>query len=325
MKTKYYLILLLVFLGWNPLHGQNLKPDLASTVNVSIPPTNTEYIGLTRLFIAANFQEDQRYPSVLAQKINRSVYTLEASQQDAEMYFTYEVYRNWKKYTVASYTQTTSTDKQGNNITTTTYRYDGEEEIQFVLRLYLANGTMLSQSSNRSRVNYYGTSTASYQAALNDYNSYRDKKTIETIENLIGTQYDKIANEYLFTERSVFMYAIGVKSRKHDFSDVNMAAEYMKTWLGSNPTDMNATEVIQANQLYDAILLEYEPTNKARVDNEIAAVCYYAKACMEFQIKNYRKAEELILKSEELDKRIHHSQEGMKNTLALMKERKVFN
>lgn len=325
MKAKFYLILLLVFFSANSFYAQNLKPDLAATVNVSIPPTNTEYIGLTRLFIVSNFEEDQRYPSFLAQKINRSVYTLETSQQDAEMYFTYEVYRNWKKYTVASYTQSTSTDKKGNSVTTTTYRYDGEEEIQFVLRLYLANGTILSQSSNRTRATYYGTSTSSYQAALNDYNNYRDKKTIETIEGLISSQYDKIANEYLFTERSVFMYSIGVKSRKHDFSDMNVAAEYMKNWLASSPTDLNAPDVIEANKLYDAVLLEYEPTNKARVDNEIAAVVYYEKACMEFMVKNYRKAEELILKSEELDKRIHHSQEGMKNTLALMKERKVFN
>lgn len=249
MKTKFYLILLLVFFSANSFYGQNLKPDLAATVNVSIPPTNTEYIGLTRLFIVSNFEEDQRYPSFLAQKINRSVYTLETSQQDAEMYFTYEVYRNWKKYTVASYTQSTSTDKKGNSVTTTTYRYDGEEEIQFVLRLYLANGTMLSQSSNRTRATYYGTSTTSYQAALNDYNNYRDKKTIETIEGLISSQYDKIANEYLFTERTVFMYSIGVKSRKHDFSDMNVAAEYMKNWLGSNPTDLNAPDVIEANKL----------------------------------------------------------------------------
>ena len=77
--------------------------------------------------------------------------------------------------------------------------------------------------------------------------------------------------------------------------------------------------------MFQLFLLEYEPTNKARVDNEIAAVVYYEKACMEFLVKNYRKAEELILKSEELDKRIHYSQEAMKNTLALMKERKVFN
>ena len=39
---------------------------------------------------------------------------------------------------------------------------------------------------------------------------------------------------------------------------------------------------------------------------------------------DYKKAQELILKSEELDRRIHFTQEGLKDALKLMQERKMF-
>ena len=325
MKTKFYLILLLCATV-NKLTAQNLKPDFVSSVNVNIPPTNTDYIGLTKIYIQPNYNEDQRYRSTLAGKINTNVYTIEGTMEASELYFTYDVQRYWKKNTVASSSNSTSTNKSGQQVTTTTYRYDGTEEIRLILRLYQANGVMLSEASDRNQINHSGTSTGSYQAALNVYNQNRDKNNIQAIENLIGTQFDKIANQFLFTSRTVSFYSIGVKSHKQDYSDMNMAAEYMTKWLASNPTDMSSPDVIEANKIYDMALLEYEPdTKKARVDNEIAATIYYEKACMEFILQHYRKAEELILKSEELDGKIHHSQEAMKDVLALMKQRKVFN
>lgn len=326
MNTKNYLFLIINLLTFTLSFGQNLKPDLANTITVNIPPVITDYIGLTKIYIQPNYNEDQRYRSFLASKINTNNYSIENSPETSELYFTYDVQRMWKKNTTASATNSISTDKAGNKITTTTYKYEGTEEIRLILRLYLVNGVMLQEASERTQVSYTGTSTANYQAALNDYNKYRDKNSIQTIENQIGNQYDKLANQYLFTSRQVWLYAIAVKSRKQDYSDMNMAADYMKTWLASAPTDMTGTDVIEANKIYDLALMEYEPNEKkARVDNEIAATIYYEKACIEFTLQNYRKAEELILKSESLDSRIHNSQEAMKDVLALMKQRKVFN
>lgn len=326
MKTmRLTLFLLFTLVSVTGVYAQNLKPDLGTSVVVNVPPVRTDYIGLSRIYVVPNFEEDQRYRSYLINQINPNVYTIESSTATADMYMVYDTRRWWRKNTVASSTTSTSKDKQGNVVTTTTYRYDGEEEINLTLQLFLTNGTLVGSYSERKRVSYVGTSTGSYQMALNDYNSYRDRKNIETLENLLLTTYDRLSNEYLFTSRTAFLYAIGVKSRKMDYSDMNMAADYMMKWFSSSPTDLSGSDVVEANKLYDMALIEYEPGKKSRIDNEMAAVIYYEKACMEFLLNNYRKAEEYILKSEELDPRIHHSQESMKNLLALLKERKVFN
>ena len=325
MKIGRLLFLGFVLMAFN-LSAQNLKPDLAATRVVNVPPMNMDYIGLTRIYVLPKFVDDRQTSGLISNEINTSVYSLESGIETSDMYFTSEVYRVWKKNATPSASQTTSKDKQGNTVTTTTYKYDSDEEIRFELTLFLANGTKVSSNIQRERLTVSGTSTVSYQRAYDDYLETRRKKTYESIEKQTREAYAVIANQYLFTQQSVFLYSIGVKSRKMDYADMNMAAEYMNKWLASNPGDMSSSDVIEANKLYDAALVEYEPDNKkARVDNEIAAVCYYAKACQEFMLNNYRKAEEYILKSEELDPRIHHSQEAMKNTLALLKERKVFN
>jgi len=326
MNTKIYLIIVLSLFGLNLVQAQNLKPDLAASRALNIPPVNTDYIGFTRIYVLPKMVDGQSTSHFITNQINTSIYSVEAGIETADMYFTSEVYRVWKKNATASSTQSTSTDKQGNTVTTTTYKYDSDEEVRFELNLFLANGTRISTNTQRERLTVSGTSTISYQRAYDDYNENRRKKTFESIEKLTREAYEKIANEYLFTQHTVYFYSIGVKSRKMDYEDMNMAAEYMKKWLASNPSDMSSLDVIEANKLYDAAMVEYEPDNKkARIDSEIAAVCYYAKACQEFMLNNYRKAEEYILKSEEFDSRIHHSQEGMKNALSLMKQRKVFN
>lgn len=326
MNVKIYLLLCFVLFCGTEISAQNLKPDLALTRTINVPPLKTDYITLTKIYVVPKFVDGQSISPDIANQVNTSVYSLENGIETCEMYFSCEVYRTWKKNATASESKSTSTDKQGNVITTITYKYDSEEDVRFELNLFLANGTRIATNSSREKLTVSGTSTSSYQSAYNDYTNTRRTKTKETLNRLINDAYDKVANEYLFTQKSVFLYSIGVKSRKMDYSDMNMAAQYMQTWMASNPTDMTSTDVVEANKLYDAALLEFEPDNKkARVDNEIAAVCYYAKACMEFTLNNYRKAEEYILKSEELDPRIHHSQEAMKSTLALLKARRVFN
>ena len=326
MKTKIYLIFLLSFFGLNSIHAQNLKPDLAVSRSLDIPPINMDYIGLTRIYVLPKFLDGQLISNYVSNQVNTNIYSLQAGIETSDMYFTNEVYRVWKKNATPTATQSTSTDKQGNTITTTTYKYESEEDIRFELNLFLANGTRISSNTQRERLTISGTSTTSYQSAYDDYNRNRTKKTTEIIERLSKETYDKIANEYLFTQQFIYFYSIGVKSRKMDYSDINMAAEYMKKWLASNPTDMMSQDVVEANKIYDAAMMEFEPENKkARIDKEIAAVVYYAKACQEFMLSNYRKAEEYILKSEEFDSRIHHSQEAMKNTLSLLRQRKVFN
>jgi len=327
MKTVIYLFLGAVcYFGTIRVNAQNLQPDLGINLQVNIPPTNTEYIGLTSLYVQPVYNQDFQYRSYLVGLFNKNVYTFVNSVQESQMYVTYSVNRTVKRVVKASSSNHTSTDKQGNTVTTTTYKYDGAEDLTIVMELLLSNGVSIKKYTGTASCDVSGTSTSNYQAALNEYNKNLDKKIMEQAQSQLSAKYGQMANDYLIGFRTVGLYAIGVKSRKQDYSDINEASELMKKWLVSSPTDLSGAEVVRATQIYDAALIEHEPENKkARIDNEVAAVCFYEKACMEFILQHYRAAEELILKSEALDPKIHYSQEGMKDVLQLMKERKVFN
>lgn len=326
MKFLALVALITPFILVNAIHAQNLKPENAVSLKIDIPPTNLDYIGNTRVFVQPSSSDSYNIRGMFIQKFNNRVYTFENSIEASDMNVTFSM--NWitKKNAVASKSSSVSTDKAGNKTTTTTYRYDGEEQIELSFTLNLANGVSLKSYSESGYSKYSGTSTKNYESAKTDYNTNKSKKIAATIEDLVGRAYTKMCADYLIGNRSIDLYAIGVKSRKHDYSDINNAGDLLIKWFATNSTDVLAPDLVKALQMYDEALLEHEPKDKkARIDNEVAAVCYYEKACVEFYLKNYRKADELILKSESLDKRIHFSQENMKDLLKLLRDRKVFN
>ncbi len=311
---------------FNTIQAQNLKPERAVSLKIDIPPVNLDYIGNTRIYVDPMSNDVYNIRGMFIQKFNNRVYTFENSIEASDMYVTFSMNRITKKNAVASTSSSTSTDKAGNKTTTITYRYDGEEQINMVFSLNLANGVTIKNYSESGYSQYSGTSTKNYESAKTEYNNNKSKKIASTIEDLVGRVYNKMCADYLIGNRNIDLYAIGAKSKKQDYSDINNAGDLLIKWFATNPTDALDPDVIKALLIYDEALLEHEPKDKkARVDNEIAAVCYYQKASVEFYLKNYRKAEELILKSESLDKRIHFSQENMKDLLKLLRDRKVFN
>lgn len=311
---------------FNTVQAQNLKPEKAVSLQIDIPPVNLDYIANTRLYVDPIANDQYNIRGMFIQKFNTRIYTFATSIEASDMYVTFSLNRITKKNAVSSTSSSTSTDKKGNKTTTTTYRYDGEEQIDLVFTLNLSNGVTVKTYRESGYSQYSGTSTKDYENARTDYNTNKSKKVAATVEDLVGRVYTKMCADYLIGNRNIDLYAIGAKSRKQDYSDLNEAGNLLVKWFTTNPTDALAPEVVRALQLYDEALLEYEPgSKKNRVNNEIAAVCYYEKACVEFYLKNYRKAEELILKSESLDKHMHFSQENMKDLLKLLRDRKVFN
>ena len=287
---------------------------------------NLDYIGNTRIYVDPISNDSYNIRGMFIKKFNNRVYTFETSIEASNMYVTFSMNRINKKNAAPSTSSSTNTDKKGVKTTTTTYRYDGEEQIDLVFTLNLANGVTVKTYSESSNSQYSGTSAKNYEGAKTEYNNNKSKKVASTIEDLVGRVYTKMCADYLIGNRSIDLYAIGAKSKKQDYSDLNYAGELLTKWFATNPTDASDPDVVKALLIYDEALLEYEPgSKKNRVNNEIAAVCYYQKACVEFYLKNYRKAEELILKSESLDRRIHFSQENMKDLLSLLRTRKVFN
>lgn len=326
MKIWILIALIAPYILFNTVCAQNLKPEKAVSLQIDIPPVNLDYIGNTRIYVNPISNDSYNIRGTFIQKFNNRVYTFENSIEASDLYVTFSMNRINKKNAAPSTSSSTNTDKKGNKTTTTTYRYDGEEQIDLVFTLNLANGVTVKTYSESGYSQYSGTSTKNYESAKTEYNNNKSKKVAATIEDLVGRAYNKMSADYLIGNRNIDLYTIGAKSKKQDYSDLNNAGDLLIKWFATNPTDALAPDVVRALQLYDEALLEYEPgSKKNRVNNEIAAVCYYQKACVEFYLKNYRKAEELILKSESLDKRIHFSQENMKDLLKLLRDRKVFN
>jgi hypothetical protein len=311
---------------FNSIQAQNLKPEKAVSLKIDIPPVNLDYIGNTRIYVNPISNDSYNIRGMFIQKLNNRMYTFENSIGESDMYVTFSMNRITKKNAIASISSSTSTDKAGNKTTTITYRYDGEEQIDMSFTLNLANGVTIKTYTESGYSQDSGTSTKNYETAKTEYNNNKSKKVVSTVEDLVGRVYSKMCADYLVGNKNLDLYAIGAKSKKQDYSDLNNAGDLLIKWFATNPTNALDPDVVKALVIYDEALMEYEPKDKkARVDNEIAAVCYYQKACVEFYLKNYRKAEELILKSESLDKRIHFSQENMKDLLKLLRDRKVFN
>lgn len=311
---------------FNTIQAQNLKPEKAVSLQIDIPPVNLDYIGNTRIYVDPMSNDSYNIRGMFIQKFNTRVYTFASSVEGSDMHVTFSMNRITKKNAAPSTSSSTSTDKAGNKTTTTTYRYDGEEQIDLVFTLNLANGVTVKSYRESGYSQYSGTSTKDYENARTEYYNNKSKKILATIEDLIGRVYNKMCADYFIGNRNIDLYAIGAKSKKQDYSDLNNAGDLLVKWFATNPVDKTDPDVVRALLIYDEALLEFEPKDKkARVDKEIAAVCYYQKACVEFYLKNYRGAEELILKSESLDKRIHFSQENMKDLLKLLRDRKVFN
>lgn len=326
MKVLAFVAFVAICLLSNPILAQNLKPEKAVSLKIDIPPTNLDYIGNTRIYVNPISNDSYNIRGMFIQKFNNRVYSFENAIETSDMYVTFSLNRIPKKNAIASTSSSVSTDKAGNKTTTITYRYDGEEQIDMSFTLSLANGVTLKTYNESGYSQYSGTSTKNYETAKTEYNNNKSKKIAGTIEDLVGRIYFKMCADYLVGNKNIDLYAIGAKSKKQDYSDINNAGDLLIKWFATNPTDALDPDVVKALLIYDEALLEHEPKDKkARVDNEIAAVCFYQKACVEFYLKNYRKAEEFILKSESLDKRIHFSQENLKDLLSLLRERKVFN
>lgn len=325
MKAFFTLFTFTFFIGIG--FGQNLKPERVSSIEIDVPPLNLDYLSVTKIFVQPSNWDEFNGRSALVNKFNRRIYTLTNSMEESELYVNFIVTRIPRKTATATSSNATRTDKKGNKITTTTYMYEGAEEIDVTINLMLPNGAMVkSYSGSSSLINYKGTSTNSYKEANQYYMSDRNQKAQNGFQTALDAAYNKLANEYLINSKNFDIYAIGVKSRKQDYSDINDAAALLTTWFASSPTDMSSPDIIKAIKLYDDALFEHNPDDrKARIDNEVAAVCYYQKAAIAFYLKNYKQAEEWVLKSEELDRRIHFSQENLKYLVTLLRERKVFN
>lgn len=320
MKKTLFCFLSLISFG---TFAQNLQPDATTAFSYDLNPTDLTYINLKKIFLKPISEKDFVYRSALESKLNTTYYSIVEDQAQSELHISYktvQVVTSPMKNTVSSETKT---KKDGSTYVVTTYKSEMTEKYFAEISLYLGDGTKL-MTKTAEKLQTYNGAGSTRDAGINECNNARNNAQTNNMNSTISEALLVIQNQFLVQKRTVTPYVFNIKSRKQDYTDFNEAATSFKTWFNSGSFDVTSADYTKAMTTIDEGLKEHNPEDrKARVDNEIAAVCYYYKAYAAFVTKDYKKAQEYILKSEELDRRIHFTQEGLKDALKLMQDRKM--
>jgi hypothetical protein len=320
---RYFYLLPALMLCFNAL-SQNLKPRNERAFSVTIPPRNQVFMENRRVFIAAHDGYSSQYTAKIFDMINRDHYTIVYSEQEADWKMELDV-SSYENSALRQTNETKTSTVKGKPMTTTTWTATAGEKHHVSLKLYQRTGELIQDYRESSKDTYTGTSTTSQQAAYDEYLAQVNRRKPKDIEKVVAESFGKAEADYLVAKRYVYLYAIEIKSKKFDYSDLNEAARLYTEWQSEDHADLSDQRIVRAMQIYTEALTEYVPEQKKmRVNDEIAAVCHYALAAISFSVKDYPKAYSEIITSESIDKNIHFSQEALKQICALLRERRVF-
>jgi hypothetical protein len=319
-KTLFYLLSLLSV----ETFAQNLQPTATAAYSYDLNPIDMTYVNLKKLFLKPISERDFVYRSVLESKLNTTYYSIVEDQAQSELHISFKTVEVVTSPINTTSKSETKTKKDGSTYVVTTYNSEIKLKFFAEISLYLGDGTKLITKTAEYPQSYVGSSSTK-QGAIDECNNNRSKSQSTSVNYVIESALSPIQNQFLIQRKSVTPYVFNIKSRKQDYTDFNDAATSLKTWFDAGSYDVTSADYTKAMTVIEEGLKEHNPEDrKARVDNEIAAVCLYYQAYAAFVTKDYKKAQELILKSEELDRRIHFTQEGLKDALKLMQERKMF-
>lgn len=319
MKTAYLLAFLPIV-----SFGQNLKPDETAIVEFDVMPKQSTYIGKTKVAFKPQSGNDFSYRSVLEGGLNTRVYTIVENFEQSDIYFTYHYTAVTKIPQETTSKTETRTKKDGSTYNVTTYTTTQTNHLVAEVGFYTPDGTRIKLERREQDQKYEGTGN-SKSDAVNAMATNRQNNESRSINDMFKSEYSVIQAEYLIANEKLMPFTFFIKSRKENYSDMNRVHELMAVWFKAKVYNADDAGFVEAMQIIDQVLQEHDPySKKARIDNEVASVCHYYIAYAYFVRKMYKEAYDTIMKSEELDKRIHFSQERLKDMMNLMKDRKMF-
>lgn len=253
------------------------------------------------------------------------MYTIVENFEQSDIYFTYH-YSTVTKIPQETTSKTeTRTKKDGSTYNVTTYTTTQTNHIIVEVGFYTPDGTRIKLERREQDQKYDGTGN-SKSDAVNAMATNRQNNESKAINDMFKSGYLTIQAEYLIAGEKLMPFTFFIKSRKEDYSDLNRAHELLAVWFKAKVYNTDDAGYVEAMQIIEQALQQHDPNSKkARIDNEVAAVCYYYKAYSLFAQKMYKESYDAIMKSEELDKRIHYTQERLKDMITLMKDRKMFS
>lgn len=318
------LFLALALLVGGLSHAQNLDPTKLFELEYEIPPTSQTYATLSTFYVEMVNSYNLNVKGIIESEINHNRYKIVGERSAADVYL--KVSSSAQTVSPKKYTSKTEarTDSKGNKYNVTTYTFEGTYKYTVMVEMINKNGEIVKSTIETSS-NPITESASDLSSAESAFDRKKNETETSTFRSLALSGFRKIEAEYFIALESVTVTPIKVKSRKFDYTDMNDAADLVTTWLTSKDYNMETAEIKKAIAIYEAALQELNAEEKkVRVNAEIGAVCNYMLAVLNFAAKKYAMANDLILKSEGLDKRIHFTQEQLKDTLKKMQDKKVF-
>lgn len=311
--------LVLSFVGFS----QNLDPTKNFEIEFTVPPKVKDYVDAKTIYIECYNAEDLSSKAYVEGYINREKYSLVAEPSLSDLYL--KISNRSKILTPKQYsTSQESKNVNGKTVSYTKYHYSSTHQFTVSIEIYNKSGILIKsetyplnfnvKASNDTRESADGNYSQTYQ------NEYRN-----AVKNATALAFMRIESEYLFGISKALLNPIRVKSRKFDYTDLNEASDLVTKWLEAKNYTLEDEGIKKAIGIYEVALTELNAEEKkVRVNAEIGGVCNYMLSCINFAVRNYSKANELILISEGLDKRIHYTQEQLKDALKNLKDRQAF-
>lgn len=319
-KLLFCSTLILSFVG----NSQNLDPTKLFTVDYSVPPKFKDYINVKTVCVDLQNSQNLTVKSIVESELNPNYYSIVADRTISEIYFKVASSSRAimdKKYSATSQSKT---DSKGKPYIETTHTFTGNYKFTVMIEMFNQAGVLIKSRS--AYKDFTVTSSASDKnSADNKFNN--DYNNAENNNVRLGTldAFYFLESEYLYALETVSVTPIKVKSRKFDYTDMNEAADLVTTWLANKNFTLEDEGIKKAISIYEEALKELNAEEKkVRVNAEIGAVCNYMLATIYFHVKDYAKAHELIQISEGLDRKIHFTQENLKDVCQKLKDKGAF-
>ena len=308
------------FLGF----AQNIDPTKYFLIDYNVPPRTQTFASARNFYIEASNTTPFEVKKAIEKEINPNYYLIVADGSLADIRLqinSSSAVVSPKKYTATSEQRT---DSKGGKYTVTTYKYEGSYKYSAMIEMYNSKGEIVRSviENHTSRVEHGETER---QHAENKFEEKRMKDESTWLNSLVLKCYKTLEDEYFYALESANLTPLVIKSKKFDYTDINQASNDILAWLESKNYALDNEAVQKAIVVFQESLLDLNTEErKVRVNSEVGALCDYMLALIYFCSKDYSKASEFILASEGLDKRLHFTQEILKDSCQKLKDKKAF-
>lgn len=304
--------------------AQDVDPTKFFQIDYNVPPRTQDFVGARNFFIESSNSTPFEIKKAIEREINPNYYLIVADGSLADVRLqinTSSMNDSPKKY---SSTTEERTDSKGNKYKVTNYKYEASYKYSAMIEMYNSRGEIVRSviETQSSRIEH---TESDMTRADQKFEEKRTKEENTALNSLALKCYMSLENDYFYALETANLTPLIVKSRKFDYTDINEASNMVLAWMESKNYSLENEAVQKAMTIFQESLADLNTQErKVRVNSEVGALCDYMMALVYFCSKDYAKANELILASEELDKRLHFSQEALKDSCQKLKNKKAF-